>query len=58
MSAGQSKRVKLRRLCDQIEMRALVYQTVISRDVDVHSHSINGEILISESRAVRPGGSD
>ena len=45
MSEGQSNRVKLTRLCDEIEMRALVYQAVIiSRVFDVHSHSINGKI--------------
>ena len=43
-SEGQSKRVKLTRLCDQIEIRALVYQAIISRVVDVHSHSITGVI--------------
>ena len=44
LSEGLRYRVELTRLCDEIEMRALIHQAVISRVVDVHSHSINGEI--------------
>ena len=44
LSEGLRYRAELTRLCDEIEMRALIHQAVISRVVDVHSHSINGEI--------------